>query len=116
MQNYVDPGITITVAAPYNVASGAGCKVGVGFGVAAVTALSGASVDLTVFGVFDLVKDASTFTDGAVAYWDDTAKAVTSTVGSNLKIGIVNLAMPDGSTILGALTGDATVRVRIFPH
>jgi len=75
------------------------------FGVAANDTLSGADVECNVEGVYDLAKDSSTFAQGDLAYWDDSAKKVTSTVGSNLLIGAVEVA---------AATGVATVRVNLF--
>jgi len=105
MTNFVKSGDHLTLAAPYDVLSGGGFKVGNVFGVAANDTLSGADVECTVEGVYDLAKDASTFAQGDLAYWDDSAKKVTSTVGSNLLIGAVEAA---------AATGVATVRVNLF--
>ena len=105
MINFVKSGDNLTLAAPYDVLSGGGFKVGNVFGVAANDTLSGANVECEVEGVYDLAKDASTFAQGDLAYWDDTAKKVTSTVGSNLLIGAVEVA---------AATGVAVVRVNLF--
>ena len=105
MTNFVKSGDNLTLAAPYDVLSGGGFKVGNVFGVAANDTLSGNNVECEVEGVYDLAKDASTFAQGDLAYWDDTAKKVTSTVGSNLLIGAVEVA---------AATGAAVVRVNLF--
>ena len=105
MINFIKSGDNLTLAAPYDVLSGGGFKVGNVFGVAANDTLSGANVECEVEGVYDLAKDASTFAQGDLAYWDDTAKKVTSTVGSNLLIGAVEVA---------AATGVAVVRVNLF--
>ena len=105
MINFVKSGDNLTLAAPYDVLSGGGLKVGNVFGVASFDALSGNNVECEVEGVYDLAKDASTFAQGDLAYWDDSAKRVTSTVGSNLLIGAVEVA---------AATGVATVRVNLF--
>ena len=102
MNNFVKSGDNLTLTAPYDVLSGGGFKVGNVFGVAANDALSGNNVECEIEGVYDLAKDASTFAQGDLAYWDDTAKKVTSTVGSNLLIGAVEVA---------AATGVAVVRV-----
>src|SRR5512137_2149895 len=99
MQNYVQPGDTIEVTAPYNLSSGAGCRVGNIFGVSAGTYLSTAAAQITIKGVFDIAKDASVFAQGDLVYWDNVAKKITSTVGSNLLIGVATEA---------ALTGAAT--------
>ena len=105
MINFVKSGDSLTLAAPYDVLSGGGFKVGNVFGVAANDTLSGADVECQVEGVYDLPKDASSFSQGDLAYWDNSAKKVTSTVGSNLLIGAVEVA---------AATGVATVRVNLF--
>jgi predicted RecA/RadA family phage recombinase len=105
MTNFVKRGDHLTLAAPYDVLSGGGFKVGNVFGVAANDTLSGTDVECTVEGVYDLAKDSSTFAQGDLAYWDDSAKKVTSTVASNLLIGAVEVA---------AATGVATVRVNLF--
>ena len=105
MINFVKSGDNLTLAAPYDVLSGGGFKVGNVFGVAANDTLSGNNVECEVEGVYDLAKDASVFAQGDLAYWDDVAKAVTSTVGANLLIGAVEI---------GAVTGAATVRVNLF--
>lgn len=105
MTNFVKSGDNLTLAAPYDVLSGGGFKVGNVFGVAANDTLSGADVECDVEGVYDLAKDASTFSQGDLAYWDDSAKKVTSTVGGNLLIGAVEIA---------AATGVAIVRVNLF--
>lgn len=89
MRNYIQPGDVITVAAPYAVASGAGCLVGALFGVAAFAAALAAEVEIKTTGVFGLTADpAATGAVGAKAYWDDTAKQVTATVGTNKLIGV----------------------------
>jgi predicted RecA/RadA family phage recombinase len=105
MTNFVKSGDHLTLAAPYDVLSGGGFKVGNVFGVAANDTLSGNNVECEVEGVYDLAKDASVFAQGDLACWDDSVKKVTSTVGSNLLIGAVEVA---------AATGVAVVRVNLF--
>lgn len=99
MLNSVQPGRVVTVPAPYNVASGAGCLVGTLFGVAAFTAASGADVEIEVVGVFDLPKlAAQAWTVGQLLYWDDTNKWVTSVASTNVPIGkaLLPAANPSG--------------------
>lgn len=83
MKNYVQPGDTITVTAPYAVASGAGCQVGSIFGVACNTALINATdLEIMTTGVFDLAKvDEQAWAVGEKIYWNDTDK-VCSNVGT----------------------------------
>lgn len=104
MKNFVQPGKTISLVAPYTVVSGAGLLVGSIFGVASDDAANGASVEAETVGVFDLAKDTSTFSQGDKVYWDNTAKACTSTSSGNTFRGVAMQAQ---------LTGDATVRVRL---
>jgi len=56
MKNYVQEGNTITVAAPAIVTSGQLVVIGAINGVAAFDAASGADVEVTVEGVFELPK------------------------------------------------------------
>jgi predicted RecA/RadA family phage recombinase len=88
MKNFVQEGDVIAVAAPYDVAGGAGAQVGSLFGVAIATALSGALVQLAKEGVFDLAKtSAQAWGVGDRIYWDNTNKVCTNVPGSNLFIG-----------------------------
>jgi predicted RecA/RadA family phage recombinase len=105
MKNFVQPGDTLTVTAPYDVASGAGMLVGLIFVVAAFAALSGAQVEGVTKGVFDLTAlSADTATVGAAIYWDNTNKRCTTTSSGNTKIGVATQAKANG---------DTTVRVRL---
>ena len=84
MKNYIRPGDTLTVTAPYDVASGAGVLVGKLFGIASTTAKSGEPVEIRRKGVFEHAKtSAQAWTQGADIYWDDTAKVFTTTTTSN---------------------------------
>jgi predicted RecA/RadA family phage recombinase len=104
MRNFVHKGNTLELVAPYDVLSGGGLLVGNIFGIANTDALSGTAINADVVGVFDLAKDTSTFAAGDYVYWDAVNKVGFSTVGTNKKIGVAELA---------AATGDGTVRVRL---
>ena len=98
MRNYIQPGHVITLAAPYDVVSGAGLLVGSIFGVAAHDALSGAEVETQLTGVIDLAKVASqAWTAGAKIYWDNTAKRATNVASGNTLIGVAVLAVGSGA-------------------
>lgn len=100
MKNYVQKGENLTIAAPYDVTSGAFLKSGLIVGVASGDALSGADVDVVTVGVFDLPKvSTDVFAVGAAVYWDNTAKLMTSTTSGNTKIGVAVEAVgnPSGS-------------------
>ena len=105
MKNYVQKGDTLTIQASHAVLSGQGVKSGLLFGIANGDAAEAAEVDISVVGVFDLVKvAANSFALGAAVYWDDTAKLATSTASGNSKIGVATEA---------AAADTATVRVRL---
>lgn len=105
MKNYVQPGRVITLTAPYALTSGQGALVGTLFSVASGDAANGATFEGVTEGVFDLAKVAATaITAGAKVYWDNAARNVTTTVGSNTLI---------GCAIVAAATNDTTVRVRL---
>ncbi|QQA43951.1 DUF2190 family protein [Pelagovum pacificum] len=100
MKNYVQPGVNLTLAAPYDVASGAGVLVGSIFGVAALTADSGDDVTIVTEGVFDLAKvSAQAWTVGARIFWDDSTKLATTTAasGANKLIGVATAAAANPS-------------------
>jgi len=113
MNNFVQPGHTLTLTAPYTVASGAGALVGKIFGVATADITSAAVGEFQTVGVVDLAKDTSTFVDGTPVYWDNTNKVATSTAQSNWLIGMTARLKGDGTSALGGSSGDATVRVRL---
>lgn len=71
MKNFVQEGKTITVTAPAAVTSGQLVVVGSIVGVAAFDAASGAEVEVTVEGVFELPKVATdVIAQGDKLYWD----------------------------------------------
>lgn len=106
MRNHIQPGDNITVpAAPYALASGAGCLVGSLFGIASGPADNAAEVVLATRGVFRLNKlTTDYFSIGEPAFWDDTNKRVTTTATDNTRIGVAVAASP---------AGVATVDVRL---
>ena len=105
MRNFIQSGNVITLTAPTGgVASGEGFLVGSLFGVAAYSAAEGAEVEASLVGVYELPKASGAITVGAKAYFDTTAKNVTTTATGNKLI---------GAAVGAAATGDATVRVRL---
>ena len=107
MKNYVQPGNTITLTAPYAVASGDGLLVGSIFGVASGTAALGETVEAALTGVYDLKKVASqAWAAGDKVYWDNTAREATKTTTSNTLIGVAVIAVAGGA-------GDVVGRVRL---
>ena len=110
MKNYVQPGNTITLTAPYAVSSGDGLLVGSIFGVAAGTAALGEAVEAALTGVYDLKKVASqAWAAGDKVYWDNTAKEATKTTTSNTQIGVAVVAVAGGaSDIIGRVRLNAS--------
>lgn len=107
MKNYVQPGNTLTLTAPYAVTSGDGLLVGSIFGVAAGDAASGATFEAALTGVFDLTKIGSqAWTVGAKVYWDNTNKRCTTVATDNTLIGVAVEAVAGGA-------GDTIGRVRL---
>ena len=98
MKNFVQRGEIVTLAAPYDLASGAGLLVGAIFGVATSAALSGATVEVALCGVYELAKtSAQAWTVGAKVYWDDAAKLCTTVNTSNTLIGVAVAAAANPS-------------------
>ncbi|MDQ2735496.1 MAG: DUF2190 family protein [Pseudomonadota bacterium] len=88
MRNFIQPGDTLTLIAPYDVAAGAGFLVGSFFRVAKSAALAGQPIEGMDEGVFDLAKAAGqAWVQGGKLYWDNVAKNVTTTAAGNTLIG-----------------------------
>lgn len=105
MKNYIQEGDVIDFVATAAITSGDGVQMGGLFGVAQCSGAIGDTVALVMEGVFLLQKDTSTITVGLGVYWDNTAKKVTTTASSNIKIGFA---------IEAAATGVGTVKVRLM--
>ena len=107
MRNYVQPGVSITTPATAAASSGDGVKVNNLFGIASGDAAIGDKLVLTTEGVFDMPKvSANTFDVGALVYWDNTAKVVTSTASGNARIGLaVTTAANPSSSVNVRLDG-----------
>jgi predicted RecA/RadA family phage recombinase len=89
MKNFIQPGNTITLAAPAAVTSGSGILVGAIFGFAAHDAASGDLVETVTTGVFDVTKIGSqAWGIGDKVYWDNTNKRVTKIATDNTLIGV----------------------------
>lgn len=100
MKNLVQEGDVLTLAAPYDVAAGAGLKVGAIVGVASTAALSGANVEVALEGVYSGIAALSTDTGtpGTMMYWDDTNKRLTTTASTHAKAGVLTVAKTNGET------------------
>lgn len=108
MKTYIRDSDRIPLTAPTGgVVADRGYLIGAMFVVAAASAPAGATFTAQIEGVIDLPKAASiTPAPGALLYWDDTNKVVTTTASGNTKIGV-----HAGPAASGA--SDATVPVRL---
>lgn len=99
MDNYIQKGDNVTVAAPYDVSSGDGAQVGALFGVAVAAAASGADVVLATTGVYLMKKAASqAWTLGQKIYWDNSDKECTSDSTAGMLIGVATVAATSSTT------------------
>ena len=100
MKTFVQQGDTVPFTAPYNVPAGGGALVGSLFVVAVAAVLTGARGQGVRRGVVDMAKATGVaWTEGVKLYWDNTAKNVTATVGSNTLIGVASQAQASGDAI-----------------
>lgn len=109
MKGFIQDGDTVELTAPYDVAAGAGVKVGSIFGIAVAAALSGQPVQVRRKGVFEGVAktSANTFSIGAPLYWNDSTKAITTTASTNLQVGAAMAVGANGETTCSILLGQA---------
>jgi len=98
MKSYIQPGINVTLPAPYPVFSGSGLQVGAMFGVALHDALQGEDTETLTTGVVDLIKAPSqAWAIGDRIYWDNTAKHATTVATDTLLIGVALRAVGNGA-------------------
>ena len=100
MNNFIKPGDVMTWTAPSGgVVSGTGYKIGQCFCVATGTVAEGKPFEGMCCGVVSLPKaTGAAWTEGALVYWDDTAKNVTTTSTGNLRLGVAGKAAASGDT------------------
>lgn len=100
MKNFVQPGGTLTLPAPYAVASGAGFLVGALFAIASGDAAVGTPVEGVTEGVFTLPKTgAQAWTIGARIYWDDANKRCDNDSTKGALIGVATAVAANPSTV-----------------
>jgi len=87
MQNYIQPGNNITVAAPVGgVTSGQLVVIGALIGVASTTQAAGANVEIVTGGVFEIPKVAADDIGvGDKLYWDAAQSKLTKAAGTGSK-------------------------------
>lgn len=101
MKNYVQHGDTLDLTAPTGgVASGVPVKIGGQVVVPQVSAAEGKTFAAKTTGVFRLAKaTGQSWAECVTLYWDDTAKAFTTTSTSNTKCGHAVAAAASGDTV-----------------
>jgi predicted RecA/RadA family phage recombinase len=100
MQNFVQLGEQLKFTAGAAFTGGSGAQIGNIFGVVVADVANGATGVIRVKGVVRLPKATGAVTQFATVYWDNTAKNVTTTVGSNRKIGAAAYAQASGDTTI----------------
>lgn len=100
MQNYIESGENPTLTAPAGgVQSGHAYLIGAMFVVACISALEGELFTARREGIFELPKTAANSpAQGAKAYWNDTAKEITTTASGNTLVGFFSEAAGAGTT------------------
>ena len=111
MNNYIQTGNAVTVAAPLGgVTSGALVVIGSLIGVAAFDAAAGADVEIETTGVFDLPKVATDdVAAGDLLYYASATSNLTKTAGTGSKPLV-------GVAVDAAGNGVATVRCKLGVH
>ncbi len=105
-KNYIQPGHTITVAAPTGgVLSGDGLLIGTLFGVAQYDAVEGADVEILTEGVIEIAKtSALQIGVGDRLFWDATNRVVNKTATAQVCVGVA---------VSAAANPSATVKIKL---
>ena len=103
--NYIQPGRSITVAAPTGgVLSGQGVLIGTLFGIAQYDAVEGAEVEILTEGVVEIGKtSALAISVGDRLFWDDTNKLVNKTTTAQQQVGVAVAAAANPSATVKML-------------
>ena len=89
MHNYIHPGNTLSLSAPYEVNSGDCVQIGAIFGVAKSWASPGETVEMVTTGVFDVRKcPKQVWEIGEKLYWDNKDRKITNMRTGNCFVGI----------------------------
>lgn len=105
MKNSVSMGNVITITAAADIASGAMVLIGTRVGVAVADIKNGATGAAQMVGEFTVAKlSTDVVAQGALLYWDNTNKRLTTTAGGNTLAGFATAA---------AGAGVATVNIKI---
>lgn len=107
MRNFVQPGDTLSLVAPYALTAGDGFQVGFIFAVAINNALNGAAVEGVREGVVKLTKlAAQAWTLGQKIYWDNVNKRCDTTPTVGMLIGTAAAVAANPSAVGVVSLGD----------
>lgn len=108
MKNFLQDGTVVPMTAPAGgVTSGTAYLINAVVVCAMQDAAAGATFPAMIDGCMSLPKAAGlAIAEGALLYWDNTAKNLTTTSAGNTKCGFAYGG--------GALAGDATVKIRLY--
>lgn len=118
MNNFVKPGVVLTLTAPTGgVVGGTAYLIGALLVVAVASVAETLAFEGQVEGVFTLPKHTGTaWTEGELLYWDDTAKNITTVSTANTRVGVAAAAAASGDTTgRVALTGMPSPTQSIIP-
>lgn len=99
MNNFIQPGETLTLTTDRAVSSGGGFLAGSIFGVAVATYANGDAGEFNTCGVYSLTKtSAQAWTVGQKIYWDDTAHECTTDGTAGQLIGVATAVADNPSS------------------
>jgi predicted RecA/RadA family phage recombinase len=108
MRNKITEGNMIPYAHTAAVVSGQAVKIGNLLGVAATDGAANEAVEYAIAGVYELPKTSADVVGiGALLYWNDTAKEITTTATGNLEAGRAYAAAAAGVTSVRLLLNSA---------
>jgi predicted RecA/RadA family phage recombinase len=109
MKNFVQKGRTLTLLAAAAVLAGQAMLVGKIFGVAVTDVAAGQSGEFETEGVFELqALGTDVAAQGAILYWDDVNKRLTTTAAGNTRVGVAAVAKANGAAT-AAIKIDAVI-------
>ncbi len=101
MQNYIQPGDTLTLTAPYARDAGQGAQVGAIFGVACSDVENAVEGEFKTEGVFELTKVGSqAWAVGDKIHWDNSNKRCTTDSAAGMLIGVAVEAAGSGAGVV----------------
>lgn len=101
----VSDGLTIDYVPTSDLAAGDVVQIGDLIAITSRPAKANVPVALDVTGLYEIDKDNSSVSAGAILYWDNTNKKATTTATGNKRLGLAAAAAPDAATKVLVLLG-----------